>query len=111
MTQLTFRVCAFALLIGIAFVTLSPIGLRPHTGYVNAERFLAFAALGLVASLGFPRRLMWVLLVVTGVAVALELLQLIVPTRDGRAADAAIKVLGGIAGTAAARVLLFARSH
>jgi VanZ family protein len=100
MTQV-FRLAALVLLIGIVFATLAPIGLRPETGHVSAERILAFAALGLTAALGFPRHLWTVLVAMVVLAVGLELLQLVDPTRHGRALDAFVKAVGGVAGTMA----------
>ena len=93
------RISAWLLLAGLAFVTLSPIGLRPVSGLaVQLERFLAFAVLGGAFALAYPRRALLVGTIVVGSAVLLELLQRIDPGRHGQVADAAAKIAGGIAG-------------
>jgi hypothetical protein len=93
------RWTAWLLVAAIVFVTLSPVGLRPDTGApASIERFAAFAALGGVFCLGYPKHRMAVLLFVVAVAGALEALQNLVPGRHGRIADAAVKALGAAAG-------------
>jgi glycopeptide antibiotics resistance protein len=90
------RLLAWALLLGIVFVTLSPIGLRPETGASpRLERFAAFFILSAAFTLAYPHRLVRVLLLVAAAAIGLELLQLIVPTRDARLSDMLVKLLGG----------------
>ena len=102
-----FRVVAWGLLLAIAFVTLSPIGLRPESGASpHAERFVAFFLLSGAFTLAYPHHLLRVVLLVAVAAIGLELLQLIVPTRDARLSDALIKLLGGAAGAAAGAVVL-----
>jgi VanZ family protein len=89
----------------IAFATLSPMSLRPsliastepHL-VVVAEHVGAFAVLGLLFSLLFPRRLIFICLVVFGSGVLLEFLQYLVPTRDARLSDALEKLGGGTLG-------------
>lgn len=50
-------VLAWLVLIGLAAVTLVPIGLRPHSTFSpHVERFLAFAVAGLCLALAYPRR-------------------------------------------------------
>lgn len=100
-----FRVAALLLLAAITYATLVPIGLRPHAGGVDFERFGAYAALGLCLALGFPRRLWPAVLLVTAAAIGLELLQLVDPTRHGRLPDALVKLAGGLAGVLAGAAL------
>jgi hypothetical protein len=82
----------------IAFATLSPIGLRPHFAGVGIERFGAFAAVGLLFGLAYPRHLWLVLTLVCGTAVGLEVLQHLTPDRHGQVRDALIKLAGGVTG-------------
>lgn len=88
----------------IVFATLSPIGLRPHVGDVSGERFLAFAAIGLLFGVAYPRHLWLVTLLVGGGAVGLEVLQHLTPDRHGRIPDALVKLVGALAGTGLAYV-------
>lgn len=92
-------------LLAIAFATLSPIGLRPHVGDVSGERFIAFAAVGLLFGLAYPRHLWLVTLMVGGIAVGFEVLQHLTPDRHGRIPDALVKLAGALTGTGLAYVL------
>jgi hypothetical protein len=98
-------VAAWAALIGIAFSTLSPIALRPHIGGPNYERLFAFALIGGLFGLAYPRHLLRVAIIVVGVAVGLEILQMIIPGRHAMMFDAVVKSCGGIAGVVAAAIL------
>lgn len=91
-------IVAWATLLSIAFVTLSPIGLRPHFAGVSVERFGAFALVGLLFGLAYPARLWLVLSLVAGAAVGLEILQHLTPDRHGEVRDALVKLAGGITG-------------
>lgn len=100
------RILAWSLLAAIAFVTLSPIGLRPESGFSpNYERLFAFAAVGLAFALAYPRHIWLVLAVVLGTAVGLEAMQLVLSDRHGRLVDLAAKLVGGGAGVTAGVVL------
>ena len=93
------RWAAWPLLAAVVFVTPSPIGLRPVTpAPANLERFAAYAVLGGVFYLGYPKHRLPALLLLVALAGALEALQHLVPTRHGRISDAAVKVLGAAAG-------------
>ncbi len=97
----TARRLGWLLLAALAFATLAPIGLRPISGApVSLERFAAFAALGLLFALGYPRRHWQVLALVVLAAASLEALQLIDPTRHGRIGDFLVKAVGGGLGVA-----------
>ncbi|MBN9315482.1 MAG: VanZ family protein [Devosia sp.] len=99
-------ILAWLLLAAIAFVTLSPIGFRPESGLSpNYERFAAFAAVGLMFALAYPRHIWLVLLLVLGAAIAFEALQLVTAGRHGRLWDLVVKLLGGGIGIAAGAVL------
>ncbi len=84
---------------GIMFATLCPIYLRPHLASANTERFGAYAVLGAVLAASFRRRRAMVALFVVLLAFGLEAGQFLVPGRDARLADAAIKALGGVCGS------------
>jgi VanZ family protein len=88
----------------IAFATLSPIDVRPVLAEGLIEHFVAFALLGLALALAYPNRVVFVVAIVVGGAVALEILQLLTPDRHGRLFDAAVKVAGGICGISAGRL-------
>jgi hypothetical protein len=89
---------AAAAVAAIAFATLCPIGMRPHLGPPDQERFGAYFVLGLILSQAAPRRSWLVLTGVVLLALGLEAAQLIVPTRDGRFSDACVKATGGVLG-------------
>jgi len=93
---------AWLLLVAIAFVTLSPIDLRPQTGHDTAERVLAFAALGAAFGVGYPRRLGFAVAVTCVAAAGLEMAQLLAPGRHARLLDAGEKLAGGLVGVAIA---------
>jgi len=103
------RVCrwlAWPLLVAIIFVTVSPIGLRPVTpAPADLERFVAYAALGGVFCLGYPKHRLLALVSLVALAGALEALQHLVPTRHGRISDAAVKALGAATGILVAQRL------
>jgi VanZ family protein len=97
---------AWACLIYIAYATSSPIAARPElveTGIYKAfftvvERFGAYAVLGLLFCLAYPRHITFVCVLVFGSAVILELMQNFIPDRDARVVDVIEKLVGGAAG-------------
>jgi len=95
---------AWSCLIFIIYATLSPRGLRPTLTYdepffvVLIERFGAYAVLGCLLSLAYPRQVAFVCFIVFGAAVALELLQVFIPGRHGRIPDSLEKLAGGAFG-------------
>ena len=100
MITIVCRWIAWLLVAAIAFVTLSPIGWRPVTGTPpDLERFIAFAVLGGVFCLAYPKRRLAVLLLVVTIALSLEALQHLVPGRHGRLHDGAVKALAAALGT------------
>jgi VanZ family protein len=108
---------AVTVLAAIVFATLCPIGLRPHLGGANEERFGAYFLLGVMAALAAPRRPAAAAIIVVLAAVGLEYAQQLAPSRHAHVADAAVKALGGIVGVLsgqlafpARRLLLGARS-
>jgi VanZ family protein len=89
----------------VGFSTLSPIGLRPHVGGPNYERLFAFALIGGLFGLAYPRDLLRTMIIVVGFALGLEILQMIIPGRHARMFDALVKSCGGIAGVITAAML------
>jgi VanZ family protein len=93
---------------------MSSIDARPELtglGFYKAfftvvERFAAYAVLGFLFYLVYPRNIELVCLIVFGLAVILELLQIFVPDRDARIVDALEKLAGGAAGILASRTFL-----
>jgi VanZ family protein len=106
------RVAAWTLLVFIVFATLSPAYLRPALTaspsffVVILERVGAYALLGLLFSIGYPRRYRFVFVVVFGSAIVLEFLQIIIPDRHARLFDTAAKLTGGAVGITAQRLLM-----
>ena len=90
----------------IAYATLSPINARPVLAEGLIEHFAAFALLGLALGFAYPSRVVFVVAIVAGGAVALEILQLLTPDRHGRLLDAAVKVAGGIGGIGAGQLAI-----
>lgn len=90
----------WVLLALISFWTLAPVEFRPQTGHPFLERFLAFLGLGAALAAAYPRRIRLTLAAVAVISVGLEALQLLAPTRDARAVDAAEKLAGGLTGLA-----------
>ncbi len=93
-------VIGWSAVLAIAFVTLAPVGGRPHLSDAgpDIERFLAFLLLSGTLSLAYPKRRGLVLALTIGLAIGLEAAQLLEPTRHGKPHDAVVKVLGAMAG-------------
>jgi hypothetical protein len=105
MVQRIAALAAWATLVFISFVTLSPIGLRPQTGEVGFERFAAFALLGLCFVWAYPRHFVSVTLFLLIVVFGLEALQHLTPDRHGHLIDAMEKAAGAFGGACVARLL------
>jgi len=100
-------VAAWALLVLIAFATISPIQYRPTLPISSSfEHLAAFAVFGALFYLAYPRHIAFVCLIVLGSAVVLELVQQLSPDRHGRIPDAIEKIAGGAAGIVAGRAIL-----
>jgi len=100
------RPIAWLLLIGILFVTISPIQFRPTTGEPpNVERFAAFALVGIAFAIGYPRKWLLLACLVIASAFAFEAAQLLAPSRHARFDDAAVKAVGGLVGTIVGAVI------
>ena len=108
MLQKVITAAAWACLSFIVFATLSSIHERPVIAgghFAAIERFSAYAVLGLLLYLAYPRHLAYVCITVFGGAIVLELLQHLTPDRHGRLLDAIEKLLGGMAGLLLAGIL------
>ena len=99
------RVLAWLLLAGLIFVTLSPINLRPISPLpVQAERAMALAVIGFVFTIAYPRHILHVALLVASATIAIELLQILSPSRHGRIIDVLVKLAGASVGLFAGAV-------
>lgn len=97
--QKLLRLVAWLLVATIVVVTLGPIEDRPRTFLpVDAERALAYFAIGLAFALAYPRHIWWAVAFVVVGAIGLEWLQNLRPYRHGREADALVKVAGAVIG-------------
>ena len=86
------------------YETLAPIFAGPSVAnYVHFEHVLAYAAVGLLFTLGYPRRMLFVCCIVFGSAIALEIFQTLTPDRHGTVHDAMEKIAGGTVGIAFGR--------
>lgn len=92
------RIASVLILIGIILVTLGPIEFRPETGHAGLDRAMAFFLLGATLGIGFPKRLPLSLILVVGIAIALEALQLVAPGRHARFDDMLVKAVAGALG-------------
>jgi VanZ like protein len=113
-----FVLVAWAALIAVGYATLaragfvneiyfrlSPLLMRPdRMTYGFIVHILAFAALGTLFILAYPRRLVLVCSIVLGGAVALEALQTLTQDRHGTVVDVLEKLTGGLAGIALGQV-------
>ncbi|WP_294643282.1 VanZ family protein [uncultured Aureimonas sp.] len=107
MTQRILRLAAWLALAAILFVTVSPIGLRPHDVMpVDLDRALAFVVMTALFALAYPKRWLAVGLTIIVGAFAIELLQELSPTRHARLDDALVKAGGAFVGLCLARLVL-----
>jgi glycopeptide antibiotics resistance protein len=103
-------VAAWTLLVFIAYATISSLHARPTLSTSpDFERLAAFAVLGALFCLAYPRHIVLVCLIVLGSAVLLEFAQLLTSDRHGRIQDAIIKTTGGVLGILAGRATLYFR--
>lgn len=97
------RVIAWLLAAAVAFATLGPASLRPHSHLgQNGEHGLAFVLVGLAFGLAYPHR-RWAAAAIAVVLIgALELLQLVAPGRHARLEDFVVDALTACVGFAIA---------
>ena len=99
-------IVAWAVLLALVVATLGPIGIRPSLGLpLKVERFLGFAIVAALFTWAYPQRWIVILVLASALAVGLEALQLVAPTRDASAVDAIVKLLGAISGVVAVHLL------
>lgn len=113
MFQKLIIIVAWAVLGFIACATISPIQYRPTTPLpFSVERLAAFAVLGSLFCVAYPRYMLFACLIVVGNAVLLEVVQLLTPDRDGRIPDLIEKMAGGAVGMVIGRAILsFGRAN
>lgn len=113
MLQRVFAIAAWVVLCLIAYASLSPLRHRPTIPISwNVEHLAAFAILGGLFSLAYPRRTLAVFIIVLGGAALLEVLQFFTADRHARILDVLQKIAGGGVGILAGRVILyFDRKH
>jgi len=93
---------AWLLAAAVAFATLGPPGLRPHSGLgQDGEHALAFLLIGLAFGLAYPRRLQTVMIAVAMIGL-IEVLQFWAPGRHARWSDFVVDALASCAGLALA---------
>lgn len=107
MSRTLFQVAGWLLFIALVAVTVSPIGLRPHTPFgAGPERMAAFFLLGLLFGIGYDRHWLLTIVLVIAIAFGVETLQLLSPSRHARFDDALIKAIGGIVGVLIGHVVV-----
>jgi hypothetical protein len=108
MVQKLVTIAAWLSLCFIAYATLAPIQARPtFLALSSFEHLAAFAVLGMLFCLTYPRHVVLVCVIVLGSAVVLEFSQLLTPDRHGRVWDAIQKLGGGAAGVLAGQVIVY----
>jgi hypothetical protein len=101
-------VAAWVAVAFIGYATISPIQQRPTLPTsASFEHLAAFAVVGALFCMAYPRQFLLVCLIVLGSAVLLEFAQLLTPDRHGRIQDAIEKMAGGVVGIMAGRALLY----
>ena len=108
---------AYATLTRVGFVygiyyKLSPILMHPEMKtYARFEHIIAFAILGALFGLAYPRRIVLVCCIVLGGAALLEMLQTLTPDRHGTLIDMMEKMAGGAAGIILSQAILVAGAY
>jgi hypothetical protein len=98
-----YQIAAWSALAAIVTVTVSPIQMRPGDILsVDLDRALAFGLLAAILMIAYPRHATGVGVLVVAGAGAIELLQLLSPSRHARIDDALIKAAGAAGGMALA---------
>ncbi|WP_225117643.1 VanZ family protein [Bradyrhizobium sp. BRP22] len=99
MPQKLASIAAWALLCFLAYASVSPIGARPTLpSSTSLEHIAAFATIGFLFHLAYPRHVMLVWFIVIGSAALFELMQLATVDRHARLVDAIEKMAGGSMG-------------
>lgn len=117
-------VAAWVAVIAIAYATLTHVGfvyavyfkLAPYLmraeiqTYAHFEHVIAFACLGALFAIAYPKRPILVCIIVLGAAAMLEIMQTMTPDRHGTWVDALEKMAGGAVGISIARTAQRLRS-
>lgn len=99
--SLLLELAAWGCLVAVAFVTVAPIGLRPHDPFpVDIDRALAYGLLSSLFVFAYPARWRLVLVLTIAAAGLLEASQLLSESRHARLSDATVKAVGAAAGVA-----------
>jgi hypothetical protein len=93
--------------LAIVAVTLCPIKFRPMILPADLERSLAFALLGVLLSLAYPKHRALFLLLGISCAALLEAAQHLVQGRHGHLHDFAVKAVGMCTGSLAGALILY----
>jgi hypothetical protein len=100
MKKRTLQLAAWTALAAIVIVTISPIGWRPRDILpVDMDRALVFAAMSALFVAAYPKHWFALSILMVVGAGAIELLQLLSPTRHARLDDAVVKAVGALAGS------------
>lgn len=99
-------IVAWIVLAALVVATLGPVGVRPSLGLpLKVERFLGFAVVAALFTWAYPRRWIAIIVLATALAVGLEVLQIVIPTRDASPIDAVVKIFGAICGAVVTHLL------
>lgn len=110
MTKTFFKLLSWLLIAAVLFVTISPIGLRPHTMIsVSFDRAAAFALIGCAFAIAYPRRWLSLALFLVVAAFAIELTQYVSPSRHPQFADASVKAAGAMFGMIVGKTAIVVR--
>ncbi|MGU3537817.1 VanZ family protein [Methylobacterium sp. A54F] len=96
--QRILRLSAWSVAAGLVLVTLAPIGWRPVVAGATVERAAAYALLGLLLALAYPRRWRLAVALVVAYAGVLELGQMLTETRHARLSDFLVKAGAAVVG-------------
>jgi VanZ family protein len=95
----------------IIYATLSPLNERPEFAadgllflFSHFDQYIAYASMGCLFGLAYPRHAFLVCILVLGSAVLLELAQILTADRHARVSDAVRKIIGGAFGVAFAHL-------
>jgi VanZ family protein len=106
------RVLAWLLAAAVAFATLGPPELRPHSDLgQDGEHALAFVLIGLAFGLAYPQRRWLTALTASAMIGLIEILQFWAPGRHARWSDFVVDALAACAGLAAAAGLGWIRAR
>jgi len=106
------KLIAWLALIAVFFVTVSPIGLRPHDLLpVNVDRAIAFVVTSMLLVTAYPRHWKLCAILLIAGAFGIELLQLLTETRHAQFHDAQVKAAGAVLGIVAGRCINLFRTR